>query len=172
MSRVSVTWDFLLSTLFKDAERMQIECAIGALLHDREEGLKRNYLIYGPPASGKSTILNYISKIFENDPDVIIVHDADPNKLAELEMRYPPEATIFAASNAKPKAELETWIYIKTRDKSKPLDLKVYQQICETLDESIIEIKYDCEMSYILQMRAFNSILQKLKKFNERKTEE
>lgn len=171
MSRISVTWDFLLNSLFKDPDRAKLEIAIGSILHSRREGLRRKYLLYGPPASGKSTILNYISKIFENDPDVIIIHDADPNKLAELEMRYPLEATIFAASNAKPKAELETWIYIKTRDKSKPLDLKVYQQICETLDESIIEIKYDCEMSYILQMRAFNSILQKLKEFNERKPE-
>ena len=144
--------------------------AIGSILHSRREGLRRKYLLYGPPATGKSTVLRYIQKIFENDPDVVVIYDADSNKLDELETHYPPETTIFVASNRKPKTELETWNYIKTKDKFKPLPIKVYRQICETLDASIIEIKYDCEMSYILQMKAFESIMQKIKEFDERKS--
>ena len=178
MSRVSVTWDFLLSTLFKDAERMQIECAIGALLHDREDGLKRNYLIYGPPATGKSTILRYIQKIFEKDPDVIVIHDFDPRPrlFKEIEANYSGKV-IFAATNAYsphiPEAEGGgNWTRIATRKKSKPLPLNVYNQMCQTLDESIVEIKYDCEVQYIYYMKSYENLMQKLKEFNERKTEE
>lgn len=174
MSRVSVTWDFLLSTLFKDAERMQIECAIGALLHDREEGLKRNYLIYGPPATGKSTILRYIQKIFEKDPDVIVLHDFDPRPrlFKEIETNYSGKV-IFAATNAYCPYITEAegganWTCIAIRNKSKPLPLNVYNQICQTLDESIIEIKYDCECQYELYMKSYNKLMQKLQ---ERKPE-
>lgn len=172
MRRVSVTWDFLLSTLFKDAERMQIECAIGALLHDREEGLKHNYLIYGPPATGKSTILRYIQKIFEKDPNVIVIHDFDPRPRLynEIEANYPGKV-IFVATNAYHPyvPEGSNWTRIAIRNKSKPLSLTVYNQICQTLDESIIEIKYDCECQYELYMKSYHKLLQKLQ---ERKTEE
>lgn len=175
MSRVSVTWDFLLSTLFKDAERMQIECAIGALLHNREEGLKRNYLIYGPPATGKSTILHYIQKMFPNDRSIVVIHDLDPrpSTFKQLEVQY-PGAMIFAATNKiNPDIpEDGNWTRIATRKKSKPLPLNVYNQMRQTLDESIVEIKYDCEVQYIYYMKSYENLMEKLKEFNERKTEE
>jgi len=174
MSRVSVTWDFLLSTLFKDAERMQIECAIGALLQNREEGLKRNYLIYGPPATGKSTILHYIQKIFPNDRSIVIIHDLDPcpSAFKQLEAQY-PGAMIFATTNKiNPDIpENSNWTRIATRKKSKPLPLNVYNQMCQTLDESIVEIKYDCEVQYIYYMKSYENLMEKLKEFNERRSE-
>ncbi len=58
-------WDQLISTLYNDEERAKIEWAIGAVVSGDSKYIQKFLVFYGPPGSGKSTILNIIEKLFE-----------------------------------------------------------------------------------------------------------
>ena len=57
-------WDELLQTLYSESEREKIEWAIGAIVSGDSKNIQKFLVFYGPPASGKSTILNIIEKLF------------------------------------------------------------------------------------------------------------
>lgn len=100
-------WDELLSTLYTVEERAKIEWAIGSIVAGDSKKIHKFIVFYGPPASGKSTILNIISKLFEgyttafdgralgnsnssfateafrNNPLVAIQHDGDLSRLED-----------------------------------------------------------------------------------------
>lgn len=58
-------WDELIGTLYSVEERAKIEWAIGAIVSGDSVKIQKFLVLYGPPASGKSTILNIILKLFE-----------------------------------------------------------------------------------------------------------
>lgn len=58
-------WDELVSVLYSDEERAKIEWAIGAIVAGDAKHIQKFLVLYGPPASGKSTVLNIIEKLFE-----------------------------------------------------------------------------------------------------------
>lgn len=58
-------WDELVGTLYSSDERAKIEWAIGAVIAGDTKKIQKFLVLYGPPASGKSTILNIIEKLFE-----------------------------------------------------------------------------------------------------------
>lgn len=58
-------WDTIISTLYSEEERAKIEWAIGAVVSGESKFIQKFLVFYGPPASGKSTILNIIQKLFE-----------------------------------------------------------------------------------------------------------
>lgn len=58
-------WDALIGTLYNEEERAKIEWAIGAVVSGDSKFIQKFLVFYGPPGSGKSTILNIIEKLFE-----------------------------------------------------------------------------------------------------------
>lgn len=61
----TAAWDELLSVLYSEEERAKIEWAIGAIVSGDSKSIQKFLVLYGPPASGKSTVLNIIEKLFE-----------------------------------------------------------------------------------------------------------
>lgn len=57
-------WDELLHTLYSESEREKIEWSIGAIVSGESKNIQKFLVFYGPPASGKSTVLNIIEKLF------------------------------------------------------------------------------------------------------------
>jgi hypothetical protein len=98
-------WDALVGVLYSDEERQKIEWAIGAVVCGDSKTIQKFLVFYGPPASGKSTILNIIQKLFvgystvfdarelasnnnsfatasfKNNPLVAIQHDGDLSRI-------------------------------------------------------------------------------------------
>jgi hypothetical protein len=58
-------WDTLVGTLYNEEERAKIEWAIGAVVSGDSKRIQKFLVFYGPPGSGKSTILNIIQKLFQ-----------------------------------------------------------------------------------------------------------
>jgi energy-coupling factor transporter ATP-binding protein EcfA2 len=57
-------WDALVGTLYNEEERAKIEWAIGAVVSGDSKLIQKFLVFYGPPGSGKSTVLNIIEKLF------------------------------------------------------------------------------------------------------------
>jgi len=100
-------WDEMLRTLYTADERAKIEWAIGSIVAGDSKKIQKFLVFYGPPASGKSTVLNIIAKLFEgyttafdgkalgnsqssfateafkNNPLVAIQHDGDLSRLED-----------------------------------------------------------------------------------------
>ena len=55
----------LMSTLYSEDERRKIEWAIGAIVNGDSRKIQKFLVLYGPPGSGKSTVLNIVQKLFD-----------------------------------------------------------------------------------------------------------
>lgn len=58
-------WDELLGVLYSPEERDKIEWAIGAIVSGDSKWIQKFLVFYGPPATGKSTVISIIEKLFE-----------------------------------------------------------------------------------------------------------
>ena len=58
-------YDELMATLYTQEEREKIEWAIGSIVNGDSKKIQKFLVLYGPPGSGKSTILNIIQKMFD-----------------------------------------------------------------------------------------------------------
>jgi len=59
------SWDELVGVLYSPIERDKIEWAIGAIVSGDSKWIQKFLVFYGPPASGKSTVIGIIERLFE-----------------------------------------------------------------------------------------------------------
>lgn len=59
------SWNEIISTLYSPTERHKIEWAIGAIVTGDSKKIQKFMVLYGPPGSGKSTILEIIQMLFD-----------------------------------------------------------------------------------------------------------
>ena len=100
-------YDELISTLYEPSERAKLEWAIGSIIAGDSKTIQKFIVLYGDPGSGKSTILNIISELFQgysitfdakaigssssnfslepfkNNPLIAIQHDGDLSKIED-----------------------------------------------------------------------------------------
>lgn len=100
-------WDALLSKLYAPEERHKIEWAIGSVINGESKKLQKFMVFYGAAGTGKSTVLNIISQLFEgytaafdakalgsandsfaleafkNNPLVALQHDGDLSRIED-----------------------------------------------------------------------------------------
>jgi hypothetical protein len=99
-------WDELVSVLYSSEELDKIEWAIGSIVAGDSKWIQKFLVFYGPPATGKSTIIGIIGKLFEgytatfeakaltgngsfgmdsfeHNPLVAIQHDGDLSKIED-----------------------------------------------------------------------------------------
>ena len=58
-------YEKLISTLYSKEERHKIEWAIGSVVNGDSKKLQKFVVLYGPPGSGKGTVLDIIDKLFD-----------------------------------------------------------------------------------------------------------
>ena len=58
-------YDRLMSTLYSPVERHKIEWAIGSIVNGDSKKLQKFVVLYGPPGSGKGTVLDIIDQLFD-----------------------------------------------------------------------------------------------------------
>ena len=75
-------WDTLVGTLYNEEERAKIEWAIGAVVSGDSKLIQKFLVFYGPPASGKSTILNIIEWLFQGYTSVFDARELAGNNNA------------------------------------------------------------------------------------------
>ena len=100
-------WDELVGVLYSPEERDKIEWTIGAIVAGASKWIQKFLVFYGPPASGKSTIIGIIERLFsgyvatfeaksltsnsgtfalepfEHNPLVAIQHDGDLSRIED-----------------------------------------------------------------------------------------
>lgn len=59
------SFDALMEVLYLPEEREKIEWAIGAIVSGDSRYIQKFMVLYGPPGSGKSTVINIIQKLFD-----------------------------------------------------------------------------------------------------------
>lgn len=72
-------WDTIVGTLYSEEERAKIEWAIGAVISGESKQIQKFLVFYGPPASGKSTILNIVQKLFQGYTSVFDARELGGN---------------------------------------------------------------------------------------------
>lgn len=100
-------YDELMSTIYNPEERGKIEWAIGSIISGDSKKNQKFMVLYGPPSSGKSTVINIIEELFDgyfsvfdakalgnannafaleafkSNPLVAIQHDGDLSKIED-----------------------------------------------------------------------------------------
>ena len=100
-------WDELVGVLYSPEERDKIEWAIGSIVAGDSKWIQKFLVFYGPPATGKSTVISIIERLFEgyvaafeakaltssngtfamevfaSNPLVAIQHDGDLSKIED-----------------------------------------------------------------------------------------
>ena len=66
-------YDEMMSTLYSEEERDKLEWAIGSIFAGDSKNIQKFIVLYGGPGTGKSTVLNIISWLFE---DYVTMFDA------------------------------------------------------------------------------------------------
>lgn len=76
------SWMDLVGTLYDPENRAKIEWAIGAVVAGDSKFIQKFLVFYGPPGSGKSTVLNIIEKLFHGYTSVFDARELAGNNNA------------------------------------------------------------------------------------------
>lgn len=100
-------WDEIIGTLYVPEERAKIEWVIGAIVSGDSKHIQKFLVLFGPPGSGKSTIMNimqllfagyyttfeakaltsssnaFSTEVFKSNPLVAIQHDGDLSRIED-----------------------------------------------------------------------------------------
>ena len=71
----TAAYDKLIGTLYSPSEKQKIEWAIGSVLVGDSKNIEKIVAFYGPPGSGKSTVLDLIKMIFDGYWTIFIASD-------------------------------------------------------------------------------------------------
>lgn len=74
------SWEKIIGTLYEPEEREKIEWAIGAVLTGESSKIQKFLVFYGPPGSGKSTILNIIDMLTKGYNSMFTSADLGDNR--------------------------------------------------------------------------------------------
>lgn len=145
-------WKTLLSVLYNKEERAKIEWAIGSVVSGDSKDIQKFIVFYGPPGSGKSTILNIIQQLFvgytaifdarelagsnnafatsafKSNPLVAIQHDTDLSKIydnTKLNSIVSHEVMVVNEKYKAPyEARFNSFLFIGTNQPVKITDAK------------------------------------------------
>jgi predicted ATP-binding protein involved in virulence len=132
-------WDEMLDVFFPGEDRVKIEWAVGSLLSD---GPKKTMILTGNPATGKSTVLHIIQKIFDkNKPNlrVKVQHDGYVKNAA-----FDGSKHLFFADNRAPK--IVDAIMVESSGNTIPF--KKYKAFAEAAEAAHAEIAKQCVRMY------------------------
>jgi len=132
-------WDEMLETFYDDEDRLKIEWAVGSILCD---GPKKTLIFFGAAATGKSTVLRIINKVFSENltdgktlTDVSLQHDG---------FRKIANKHIFAASNVFP-TDLGVMVVQSTGN---TIPFEIYKGFMKTIEDAHTEIADQCKYVY------------------------
>lgn len=129
---MTTAYEELVSCLYDEEDRQNLEWAIGSALMG---GPKKTVVIYGPAASGKTTTLKIIEKIFENQSVGVILDD-----VMAVEVR--DEYLFIATHELLNFEELEAMpdvVLVKTSGRTHPQGL--YERLIVEIYETDYELR-------------------------------
>lgn len=143
-------WETVINKWF-GTQANRVTLAIGHAIVDKNDAAGRTYILVGPPATGKTTVLNLIRQMCEFDKDIMVGWEMDPNKIEEFrtENRLFDRPILFGESNKAPDEELKDVFVIETKGKSKPMSLEEYKKVVKIMTDGVMEIRKHCIYRYV-----------------------
>ena len=154
MANPSKVWETVTNKWLGE-ECRRLSLAIGQTVVDKEEVRGRTYILVGPPATGKSTLLRLIQMIFAHDTTVQVIHDLDGKKVADYKKE---NGTVFCASNVEPPEDLPDVYVIRTKKKSLPMSLDEYNKVVKIMERNIDDLRRYCCYRYVLTDTAYRKL--------------
>lgn len=165
MADACKVWDTVMKKWF-GTEHRRVTMAIGHAIVDKGAARGRTYILLGPPATGKSTVLKLIGDIFGSENDIVIAHDLDLTKLEEYREKYDlKDRILFGASNVEPPAgfEVKDCYIIHTQKKSRPMGQEEYKKVVNIMSRGIMDIRRHCAYTYVLADAAYAKMSEELR---------
>ena len=145
-------YNTLMNTLYSESERRKIEWSIGAIISGDSKKIEKFVVFYGAPGTGKSTVINIITMLFDgyysvfdakalgsannafaleafkSNPLVAIQHDGDLSKLEENQrlnsLVSHEEMTVNEKHKALYTTKFNAFLYMGTNKPVKITDAK------------------------------------------------
>lgn len=81
----------------------EIHSLIGMIMNRPELVIGHCYIFSGSPASGKTTMMNILRKVFEDNSNIVFLEDMNPQKLYfHRELEKYSDKIVFATTNIAP----------------------------------------------------------------------
>lgn len=136
-----------METCFGFEEGNKLRYAFGAALYKAEEIMGKLIVLYGDPATGKTSILESFQS-FSADRKIWVYHDFDLKRIDRLWIGN--DEVVFAATNRPPTDQLPDYVeVIRTSGNRMPLeDWKKFKQEMEYCPEEFFR---KCMTYYVIE---------------------
>ena len=141
--------DQFIETCFGFEEGNKLRYAFGAALYHAEEIMGKIVVLYGGPATGKSSILEHFQYFTYDDRKIMVSHDFNLKRIKELWLSN--DEVMFLATNELPESSLSDHIIvINTSGNRMPLeDWKKFKQEMEYCPEDFFR---SCMQYYTIDL--------------------